>query len=650
MKKAFIGVLTVAVFFGGVAWSNISHAEGSSQGNNPSISEILSMLKTLEARVNELSGRTQIVFPQKKEKEFEKKEKESEKSELKPTLYPMPVLPSGGFITLDELQGNPRVSCALPSLEPRASGNSVYLLQLVLKQEGSYPEGLITGFYGKLTQQAVRAFQGRNGLTVNGVVDRSTAAILNDYVKKFYPNECRDVTPIPTTDKFFGTLYSAGATAQMWGTHTLVIEDGDSSPVPMMYGQSMPLKVKPSNYKRYLVKAANDSVLADLKNAEGKKVVLWGTIAYQNLEGGFWGIVAEKVYPQVVEPPKPAEIKVYAPSAWDTWKPGETYVIRWTAPPALPTVNPQYLETVTITLQPPIPACVNATPPCMIPIPVPYSITTSTINDGSYEWQIPSSLIPLYQGRQQITVAVNGRNLSGTSAEFNIAKESSSNKPPVIIGVGGPATISLGTAGTWTVSAYDPDGNNLAYNVNWGDYIPNAYGAPESKKMDQTATFTHTYSAAGFYTIIFTVVDEKGASARSTLTVTAIGKGSTSTSTVSTCATSTKIVRRYALNTSEFGDLGLATILHPEIVRYRIRWFSGGWSDWYTPGVNDVDWKVNDNGTQRRVWAYFGDHEHEFEQCGGVSMTSIPASAALIEILQKQLNAMGAQARDLLER
>ena len=39
--------------------------------------------------------------------------------------------------------------------------------------------------------------------------------------------------------------------------------------------------------------------------------------------------------------------------------------------------------------------------------------------------------------------------------------------------------------------------------------------------------------------------------------------------------------------------LHLDTSAHPEILRYKIQWFSGGWSDWYTKGKDDLDWKTN---------------------------------------------------------
>ena len=68
--------------------------------------------------------------------------------------------------------------------------------------------------------------------------------------------------------------------------------------------------------------------------------------------------------------------------------------------------------------------------------------------------------------------------------------------------------------------------------------------------------------------------------------------------------------------TGEFEKLGLNISAHPEIAAYRIQWFYGGWSPWYKPGVSDIDSKLNLDGTQRRLWAYFDDHNHEFVQCG----------------------------------
>ncbi len=93
--------------------------------------------------------------------------------------------------------------------------------------------------------------------------------------------------------------------------------------------------------------------------------------------------------------------------------------------------------------------------------------------------------------------------------------------------------------------------------------------------------------------------------------------------------TNCRIVKRKPTNDRVWERLGLDTSKHPEIKRYRIKWFSGRWSKWYTPGKDDIDWK----GSDRRVWSYFTDHSHEVEQCTvsydrpEITVTIAPSSA-----------------------
>jgi hypothetical protein len=57
------------------------------------------------------------------------------------------------------------------------------------------------------------------------------------------------------------------------------------------------------------------------------------------------------------------------------------------------------------------------------------------------------------------------------------------------------------------------------------------------------------------------------------------------------------------------------TILGAHIVAYRIL-FSNGWSGWYVPGVNDIDYKFNVGpNTERHIWSYFYDHTHDYIIC-----------------------------------
>ncbi|MCH7727265.1 MAG: hypothetical protein IH991_12415 [Planctomycetes bacterium] len=55
-------------------------------------------------------------------------------------------------------------------------------------------------------------------------------------------------------------------------------------------------------------------------------------------------------------------------------------------------------------------------------------------------------------------------------------------------------------------------------------------------------------------------------------------------------------------------ELGLDTSKHPEILMYRIRWFSGTWSGWFVPGFND---RERGKGRNVRHWGCFNDHQHE---------------------------------------
>jgi len=94
----------------------------------------------------------------------------------------------------------------------------------------------------------------------------------------------------------------------------------------------------------------------------------------------------------------------------------------------------------------------------------------------------------------------------------------STNKPPVITGVGGPTTLKISEVGTWTINAYDPDGNYLTYNIDWGDN-PIVYNQGSTATTVQSTSLQHSYSNSGTYTIIFTVKDDQGAITKSTITV-----------------------------------------------------------------------------------------------------------------------------------
>jgi hypothetical protein len=77
------------------------------------------------------------------------------------------------------------------------------------------------------------------------------------------------------------------------------------------------------------------------------------------------------------------------------------------------------------------------------------------------------------------------------------------------------------------------------------------------------------------------------------------------------------------------------TVTGCDVVAHKIQWSQGTWSDWYMVGVNDLDMKYNtSDGTLRRMWAYFTDHNHLYIKCcapdSNIQKTGLPAGLNLL--------------------
>ncbi len=113
-----------------------------------------------------------------------------------------------------------------------------------------------------------------------------------------------------------------------------------------------------------------------------------------------------------------AQLRVTSPSAGEVWKTGEKQTIRW---------NPKLIRnrltggTVSITVSPYY-ACLSQTPKCYIPTISPYTITSSTSDNGQYTWTIPADLPDQYLLASRINVTGNGRNSPSESSTFQLAR------------------------------------------------------------------------------------------------------------------------------------------------------------------------------------------------------------------------------------
>ncbi|MBU6231288.1 peptidoglycan-binding protein [Patescibacteria group bacterium] len=155
----------------------------------------------------------------------------------------------------------------------------------------------------------------------------------------------------------------------------------------------------------------------------------------------------------------------------------------------------------------------------------------AVVNDtGSYAWNTSLNMsgdggpnsVPVTPGSSyRIKICDASGNICGLSAgEFSIVASQPGSQSPVISGIDAPTALAVGQTGTWTVHASDPQNGALSYSVDWGDSQPGyAPSAQAAWQFVQTATFTHTYSYAGTYTVRFTVRDSQGLTAQSSATV-----------------------------------------------------------------------------------------------------------------------------------
>lgn len=115
---------------------------------------------------------------------------------------------------------------------------------------------------------------------------------------------------------------------------------------------------------------------------------------------------------------------------------------------------------------------------------------------------------------------------SGYSSTTGKSCSVSTSQAPVIYGVSGPQLLDVNEQGAWEVNASDSRGDlsrgNLSYSVVWGDENNGVDTAQQSRERTTTiqrAAFTHIYDRAGTYTPTFTVTNNLGQSAQTSLSV-----------------------------------------------------------------------------------------------------------------------------------
>ncbi|MBI2097916.1 MAG: hypothetical protein HYT46_03230 [Candidatus Vogelbacteria bacterium] len=255
-----------------------------------------------------------------------------------------------------------------------------------------------------------------------------------------------------------------------------------------------------------------DCGVNDCPNIMNQLFVLVNALQQQQLAAQ--RLPAPAITPSLVLPPSSSPstpaITVVSPNGGESWQIGRTYPIKWKTSDKYASSNVQI--------------GLKGSPPSTEGPEVTLVFTMP--NTGEYLWTIPSTLSNWVGRDVFIVVYIHGAGIADTSDKaFRIAVDSVPNLPPSISGVSGPTVLNVGQSGTWSVTASDPENGPLSYSVVWGDEGGTTAGSPTVQQIQQTATFTHTYSQAGTYYPTFTVTDNAGQPAKTSLSVVVTGTG-----------------------------------------------------------------------------------------------------------------------------
>jgi PKD repeat protein len=186
--------------------------------------------------------------------------------------------------------------------------------------------------------------------------------------------------------------------------------------------------------------------------------------------------------------------------------------------------------------QPPV-IVMSATPTSgTAPLLVNFSSSGTYDPDGtvaSIEWNFGDGSAPVFGAAASYTYSVAGTytatvkvtdnaGLTSTKSVTITAQAATTSQPPVAVVTATPTSGSVSLPVNFSAGgSYDPDGSISAYEWNFGNGTPLAYGTDVS----------HTYTTAGTYTASLKVTDNSGLSSTKTVTITATSTTSVTSST-----------------------------------------------------------------------------------------------------------------------
>jgi len=388
-----------------------------------------------------------------------------------------------------------------------------------------------TGYFGLLTQKAVKYFQKANNINPNGFVGPATKAKIESLT-------CENIISDTTDPVISGVSGPQSLNVNQTGTWTISASDrnggnlsysvvwGDEVSVASQGGGAIldraPSYQQSATFTHSYSQSGTYSPKFIVMSDNGVRCVM--APCYSG------GRASTTLSVKVGNTTDVSSIKIISPINGETLIKGNNKVITWkdnlffTCPIGAPCARPIDIYDISLyeynnPCDGPICAAVER------PYKAPYTIAKG-VSGYSMDWNVGSvndtkTLVP--DGKYKIFICRTGTGVCDTGNDYFKIVSYNLNAP-IISGVSGPQRLNVNQTGTWTISASDRNGENLSYSVVWGDEVSVASQGgsallERAPSYQQSATFTHSYSQSGTYSPKFIVVNADGQSANTTLSV-----------------------------------------------------------------------------------------------------------------------------------
>ncbi len=459
-----------------------------------------------------------------------------------------------------------------------SNGSDVRALDTVLQKEGvgdpvsfeGQPATLVSddGVFIENTASAVVQFQAKYGIRQTGYVGPLTRAKLNSLYG------CR-ITPPPQPSNTFSAYPTSGPAPLAVTFSIQSAYSGEyATPYSINYGDGLTSEPIRDNNCTYagICYMTNPHTYTSVGTYTAKlmKTVYNTCSGTSEIACADWYSRQETVGTVIITVTSggtaQGPITVTSPNGGETWTKGTTQTISWSDWTAISRICPSGSSCLglpyDIKLSPYYAPCTGNICPSY-PYNAPYTIA-KRVTGSSFSWLVASyeggpnsstggQSLPS-DGSYIIEVCQSGTSTCDSSDSY-FTITSGTTQAPVISGVSGPVSLQVSQQGTWTVNASNPNGGNLNYSVVWGDEASAGSGSGSlayAYPTSQQATFTHSYNQAGNYAPRFTVTNNSGQTAQTSVSVNVSGSATQAPTITSLSPTSGPIGTQVTIYGTDF--------------------------------------------------------------------------------------------------